>query len=109
MSPNRIVEYVRYAVAADRADALIDAYRRALPHLEASPHCLSVELTRCHEDPTHFILRLEWDSLAGHLEGFRKSAVFTPFLAEIRPFIDAIEEMRHYELTDVVLQRRASI
>jgi len=103
--PNSIVEYVRYVVAADRADALVASYRRALPVLEASPHCLAVELTRCHEDPGRFVLRLEWDSLAGHVEGFRKSDVFRAFVAEVGPFIDAIEEMAHYEPCDVAMRR----
>jgi hemoglobin len=105
VSTTVIVEYVRYRVTADRADALIDAYRRALPVLQASPHCLSAELSRCHETPERFVLRLEWDSLAGHLEGFRKSEGFKAFLAEVRPFIDAIEEMTHYAPTDVRMQR----
>jgi truncated hemoglobin YjbI/quinol monooxygenase YgiN len=103
------VEYVRYTAAADRGDALIEAYRRALPHLMASPHCLAAELRRCHEAPDHFILRLEWDSLAGHLEGFRGSDAFRAFVAEVGPFIDAIDEMRHYDATGVEARRPATI
>ena len=44
-----------------------------------------------------YIVRLLWDSVEGHMEGFRKGPNFPPFLAAIRPFIPQIDEMRHYE------------
>lgn len=47
------------------------------------------------------MLRIEWDSLEGHEQGFRRSPEFQPFLAAIRAYIPAIEEMRHYRATAV--------
>ena len=35
------------------------------------------------------------------MEGFRKSALFGEFFAEIRPYVEQIEEMRHYARTAV--------
>jgi hypothetical protein len=35
------------------------------------------------------------------MEGFRRSPEFQAFLGHVRPFIGAIEEMRHYEATSV--------
>jgi hypothetical protein len=40
-----------------------------------------------------------------HLDGFRKSPEFGPFLKAVRPYIDFIKEMRHYELTAVIGRR----
>ncbi|HYO94042.1 MAG TPA: antibiotic biosynthesis monooxygenase family protein [Polyangiaceae bacterium] len=94
-----IIEYIRYQVSD--AQTFTDAYTRAQASLDASPQCLAYELSRCTEDDTFFTLRIEWDSLAGHLEGFRKSPEFGPFLAAIRPFIGQIQEMRHYEVTAI--------
>jgi quinol monooxygenase YgiN len=96
-----IIEYVRYRIPADRADQFIAAYATAGESLRNSSHCLGHELSRCTEEPTSFILRIEWDSLDGHLNGFRKSPAFRDFLASVRPFIGDIEEMRHYERTAV--------
>ena len=96
-----IIEYVRYRIPADRADQFIAAYATAGEALRNSSHCYGYELSRCTEEPTSFILRIEWDSLDGHLNGFRKSAAFRDFLASVRPFIGDIEEMRHYERTVV--------
>ena len=75
--------------------------------LEGSPHCLGYELSRCQEEPTSFILRIEWDSEEGHLRGFRAGPEFRPFLAAIQPFIKDIEEMRHYARTPLHWVRSA--
>jgi quinol monooxygenase YgiN len=99
-----IVEYIRYEV--EDADALVRAYEAARRSLDASSHCLAYELARCTEEPSSLILRIEWDSSEGHLEGFRKSAEFGPFLQAIRPFIGQIREMRHYAPTSVVANKR---
>jgi quinol monooxygenase YgiN len=96
-----LVEYTRYQLAPERQVAFEEAYGKAQTALQASPHCLAYELTRCVEEPGCYILRIEWDSLEGHLQGFRTSAEFQPFLAAVRPFIPDIQEMRHYEVTSV--------
>jgi quinol monooxygenase YgiN len=96
-----INEYIRYRIAPERADAFLAAYDEAQASLRASPHCLGYELSRCAEDPRHFVLKIQWDSAEGHLGGFRKGPHFPPFLQAIRPFVGDIEEMRHYELTAV--------
>ena len=96
-----IVEYIRYRVPVEQVDALIAAYRVAAESLRASPHCLGYELTRCSEAPEQLILRIEWDSMEGHLQGFRKSPEFGPFFKAIGPFVPNIEEMRHYEKTSL--------
>jgi truncated hemoglobin YjbI len=69
--------------------------------LAGSPDCLGWDLRRCQEESACFILRLEWRSLAAHLEGFRRSPEFRVFLEHVRPYIERMEEMRHYEATGV--------
>ncbi len=96
-----IVEYTRYKVAENQGKALVEAYEKAKNVLDTSPYCLSYELSQCSEEPTSYILRIEWDSLNGHLEGFRKSPQFATFFQAVRPFFNDIQEMHHYELTDV--------
>ena len=94
-----IVEYIRYKIDPSRTAEFDEAYRRAGALLDASPHCARWEATRCLEDPTKEIVRIEWDSVEGHLDGFRKSADFKPFLEATQPFFKSIEEMTHYEVT----------
>ena len=98
-----IVEYIRYETKDP--NAFTAAYERAREALDASSHCLAYELARCTEDPKCFILRIEWDSAEGHMQGFRKSPEFGPFLAAVRPFIEEIREMRHYEVTPITRRK----
>jgi heme-degrading monooxygenase HmoA len=100
-----VVEYIRYNIDSGRAEAFEQAYRRASDALEASEHCEHCEhceryeTTRCREDPTQYIVRIEWDSEEGHLSGFRQSPEFRRFFEAVGPFVHDIEEMRHYEVT----------
>jgi len=96
-----IVEYTRYRIDEKRRDAFLNDYRKAAESLKASKNCLAHELTQCTEDEGHFTLRIEWDSEEGHLKGFRNSSEFKSFFALVRPYVNDIEEMRHYRLTDV--------
>jgi len=53
------------------------------------------------EKSENYILRIEWDSLEGHMKGFRSSPEFQLFFSAVQPFFNNIEEMRHYELTHI--------
>jgi quinol monooxygenase YgiN len=91
-----IVEYIRYLIPEDDAGAFEDAYSTAGASLEASSHCERYEIARCTEDPTAYTVRIEWDSAEGHMQGFRNGTEFRSFFAAVRPYVDRIEEMRHY-------------
>jgi hemoglobin len=97
-----IVEYVRYRVAgADRQADFEADYAVAAAVLAAAPQCVDYELTRSVDDPACYVLRIGWTSAEAHLEGFRTGEAFPAFLAAIGPYLDDIEEMRHYERTPV--------
>jgi len=96
-----IVEYIRYTIPEDQADDFLAAYATAAAALDAAPECLSYELSRGHEEPERWILRIEWTSAADHEQGFRGGPHFPAFFAAIRPFVDQIDEMKHYERTAV--------
>ncbi len=102
-----IVEYIRYALPAGASTAFEQAYAAAALSLDQSEHCLGYELSRCAEDPARYILRIEWTSAEGHMQGFRKSVVFGAFFKAIGPYVGHIEEMRHYDLTAVRSGREA--
>ena len=82
----------------ERGDALVAAYEKGRQALDASPECLAYELAVCEEDPTSYILRIEWTSTEAHILGFRKGAQFPPFLRAIGAFVKDITEMRHYRV-----------
>ena len=91
------IEYIRYTMNEERQEAFVAAYAAAMAPLLASPFCRGAELARSVEAPEAFVLRIEWTSVRDHMEGFRQSAEFRAFLAQVRPYIGDIAEMRHYE------------
>jgi quinol monooxygenase YgiN len=93
-----VIEYIRYRIPEEQVAAFRQAYEQAQHALAASPHCSSYELSRCVEEPERHVLRIEWDSVEGHLQGFRRSEQFRTFLGHVRPFVEQIEEMQHYEV-----------
>jgi quinol monooxygenase YgiN len=93
-----VVEYIRYSIDDGRAEAFERAYRRASEALQASEHCERYEVSRCSEDPTQHVVRIEWDSEEGHLAGFRQSPEFRTFFEAVGPFVHDIDEMRHYQV-----------
>lgn len=101
-----IVEYIRYKISPSDAPRFEQDYAEAGRSLDASAHCLGYELSRCLDEPGSYILRILWDSVEGHLQGFRNSLEFRSFLAAIKPYVAMIEEMRHYAATAV--QRAAT-
>ena len=101
-----VVEYIRYTVSGkERREELVQAYRQAADALNKAPECLAYELSLCEEDETSAILRIEWQSIEAHLQGFRKSAVFQEFFRAIGGFVKEITEMKHYELSEIVKRK----
>ena len=96
-----IVEYTRYKIANDKQKEFENAYTRAENSLKMSPHCLRYELSHCVEEPEYYTLRIEWDSKEGHINGFRTSPEFKPFIEAVKPFFNDIQEMHHYRFTNI--------
>ncbi|MFB9238774.1 putative quinol monooxygenase [Plantactinospora siamensis] len=96
-----VIEYIRYKLQPERLDGFEAAYARAAVALRAAPQCVDYELLRSTEDPSRYVLRIEWTSAEEHLRGFRSGPHFAEFFAEIRPYLPDIEEMTHYAPTPV--------
>jgi quinol monooxygenase YgiN len=77
-----LVEYIRYEVPLAQRDEFLAAYRSAGEELAASENCVGYEVAEGAEEPSHFTVRIEWDSLEGHEQGFRGSAQFATFLGQ---------------------------
>lgn len=92
-----IVEYLRYTVPADRQADFLRDYAAARAPLLRSAYARDLEICQCVEDPSRFILRIEWTSADDHMQKFRGSAEFREFFGHVRPYVGMIDEMRHYE------------
>jgi heme-degrading monooxygenase HmoA len=91
-----IVEYTRYKIDEKRRMLFERAYEKAGEALSSSKHCQRYELSHCREDPSYYMLRIEWDSEEGHLNGFRNSPEFRTFFGLVQPYVKDMEAMHHY-------------
>ena len=93
-----VVEYIRYRIPPEQGEAFAASYARAAAVLDADEHCLGYEIARGVEEPENWVVRITWDSVEGHERGFREAPHFSDFLTAVRPFIPAIQEMKHYQV-----------
>ncbi|GAA2182336.1 hypothetical protein GCM10009785_21100 [Brooklawnia cerclae] len=92
-----IIEYSRYTIPADRVDQFTTMWRSAREPLRLSGHVLSCEVSQCVEVPSNWTVRIEWDSLSGHTEGFRRGSQCDTYYQLLKPFAEYLLEHRHYE------------
>ena len=88
-----VVEYIRYTIDEGRAEAFEEAYRRAAEALEASENCERYEVS-LQRGPSAHVVRIEWDSGREPVRLPRPG--FRSFFGAVGPFVNDIEEMRHY-------------
>ena len=100
-----VPEILRYKIPAVQAAAFERDYALAGEALKQSAHCLGFELLRSDKDPELYLLTILWDSVEGHLQGFRQSEQFRAFLPLVRAYLPNLLEMEHYVATDMKWRR----
>jgi heme-degrading monooxygenase HmoA len=67
-----------------------------------SPGFRSLSISRGIEQPSSYLLLIEWDSLEDHTDGFRKSELFAQWRALIGPYFSDQPDVQHYAPLDQV-------
>ncbi|MDA8295214.1 MAG: antibiotic biosynthesis monooxygenase [Actinomycetota bacterium] len=80
------------------------AFAAAFPEAQAvilsADGCNSARLLRGIESPSSFLLLVEWDSLAHHMEGFRNSPLFAEWRAILGPYFAEPPVVEHFIAAD---------
>jgi heme-degrading monooxygenase HmoA len=92
-----ILEHLSFKVRPGGQTAFERDWLRIRALLNNNPHCLQVLLQRCVEDNRRYLARIEWDTVAGHMESFRGSPDYHALLAQLNPHVDGQAEMVHFE------------
>ena len=61
-----------------------------------APVSCSLQLLRCIETPSRYLLLVDWETLEDHTEGFRKSAGYEEWKALLHHFYDPFPTVEHY-------------
>ena len=78
-----------------------EAFLRARPLISGQPGFRSLRLSRSLETPQHYLLLVEWDSVAAHTEGFRRSAQYDEWKALLHRFYEPFPVVEHFVPIDV--------
>jgi heme-degrading monooxygenase HmoA len=92
-----ITEHAVLEVIPGQEAEFVETMDRAKTIIAASPGFLSLRVERCVERPSSFLLLVEWESLAAHIEGFRGSAAYEEWRALLHHFYDPFPVVEHFE------------
>ena len=92
-----ILEAALLQVRRGQSEAFESAFREAQAIISSMPGYRSHELQRCLEREGHYLLLVQWDSVAAHEEGFRKSPEYQRWRKLLHHFYDPHPTVLHYE------------
>lgn len=91
-----VLEVALIDVLAGREEEFASAYAKAHETLATTPGCRSVRMTRGVESPSRFVLLVEWDSVAAHLDNFRATDRFATWRGLIGPYFANPPLVEHF-------------
>jgi heme-degrading monooxygenase HmoA len=91
-----IVERARMQIQPGAEEAFEAALDQARTIVAQSPGYRSLRLARGVENPSEYLLLIEWDSVADHMEGFRGSERYERWAALLRPHYAQPPEVEHF-------------
>lgn len=93
-----ILEVATLDVQKGQERAFEAAFAEAQRIIRSMGGYLGHELRRCLEDPSRYLLLVQWQTLEDHTEGFRASPQYREWKALLHHFYDPFPTVEHYEL-----------
>jgi heme-degrading monooxygenase HmoA len=92
-----ILEHAVLEVVPGREDEFEAAFAEAKSIIASMGGFRSLRLERCIEQPSRYLLLVEWARLEDHTEGFRGSEQYQRWRALLHHFYDPFPVVDHYE------------
>jgi heme-degrading monooxygenase HmoA len=96
-----ITEHALLPVRPGREDDFEAAFRTACPLIAGQPGFRSISLSRSAESPSTYLLLVEWDSIADHEEGFRRSSEYLEWKRLLHSFYEPFPVVEHFVEIDL--------
>lgn len=91
-----ILEHAVLSVIPGQKDQFEAAFDQAKAIISSMAGFRSLELHRCIEDGSRYLLLVEWERLEDHTEGFRGSSEYQEWKALLHHFYDPFPTVDHY-------------
>ena len=92
-----ILESARLDVKPGQEPAFEKAFGEAKAIIASMRGFVSLELQRCVEARSRYLLLVRWETLEDHTVGFRGSAEYQKWRALLHHFYDPFPTVEHYE------------
>jgi quinol monooxygenase YgiN len=93
-----IIELAILRAKEGQEGAMREGLRAARAVVSQSPGCLGSTFHQGIEDPRRFVLRIEWESVEAHTQGFRGGPLFPQWRSHWGQFMDGTPDVQHYEV-----------
>jgi heme-degrading monooxygenase HmoA len=90
-----ILEHAVLDVVTGHEQGFEEAFDQAQHLIATMPGFRSLRLERCLENPSRYLLLVEWDRLKDHTEGFRGSAEYQNWRHLLHHFYDPFPTVEH--------------
>jgi heme-degrading monooxygenase HmoA len=90
-----ITEIADFRVVADKQEEFADAVREGVAIVADTPGFIRARLTRSIENPSRFVLLIDWETVEAHTVEFRESERFARWRAVVGPFFDGAPHVEH--------------
>jgi heme-degrading monooxygenase HmoA len=92
-----ITEHAVLNVIPGQEAEFISTMGQAKVLIAGSPGFRSLRVERCLENPSTFLLLVQWVSLEAHTEGFRGSEAYQQWRSLLHHFYDPFPVVEHFE------------
>ncbi|AMV23999.1 Antibiotic biosynthesis monooxygenase [Gemmata sp. SH-PL17] len=96
-----ILEVAILDVRSGSEAAFEAAFAEARPLIALIDGFLGLELQRCLERPSRYVLLVRWRKLEDHTEGFRGSPQYLRWKALLHHFYDPFPTVEHFQLVNL--------
>ena len=90
-----VIERAELPIAQGQEEEFEKQFAAGVAHLRGARGCLSVSLARGIENPSRYLLLIEWEALAAH-QAFTATEAFATFVALIRPCLAGKPNTEHF-------------
>lgn len=91
-----VLEHALLPVRAGQEAAFEAALAEARPLIAASPGFISLAVRRPTGTGQAYLLLVEWETIADHRDGFRRSARYQQWRNLLHPFYDPVPDVSYF-------------
>jgi heme-degrading monooxygenase HmoA len=95
--PPVILEHAVLPVRPGKEGDFLEAFGAAKQIIASMTGFRRLQLSRCIERPSTFLLLVEWETLEDHTQGFRSSAEYREWRRLLHHFYDPFPAVEHFK------------